>query len=395
MIITLLRTLLEAAPYIVLGFFVAGLIHQFVPQNFLSKHLGASGHRPLFKAVGIGALLPLCSCGTIPLAVGLYRCGAAVGTILTFATSSPVLSPVVIALSLKLLGFKLTLTLIASALLGSFLIGLVGNAMLSKKQNTDSQARRTFKPAMTNQPRNPLWRILKWSFWELGAETSIDILIGLCAASIILTILPMEWIATWLGKQQLSTLVYVIIIGIPVYACSVPSVPIVQSLLLLGATPGAAVAYMIAGPATNLGELNAIRNHMGLHSALYYPAALLCIALAAGLIADNWVFPDYQYSAQYMENGNMVVRQCCVPLIFGDDIAGNVTLETVPLWHWPFGAFLAIILLLGVIKRLREFLTNPCPQCLWRGYNTDDACQQKCHVRRKHELFMKLFHISS
>ena len=130
------------------------------------------------------------------------------------------------------------------------------------------------------QPLRKLSQTLKWSFFELGPDVSVDITIGLSLAALLLTFLPMEWISSWLGHQDIYTLFYVILLGIPVYACSIPSIPVVQGLLLLGATPGAAVAYMIAGPATNLGELNAIRNSMGLKTALYYAFALVVLALA-------------------------------------------------------------------------------------------------------------------
>ena len=78
----------------------------------------------------------------------------------------------------------------------------------------------------------------------------------------ILAFVPVDWISAWLGKQSLVTLFYVILIAIPLYTCSTPSIPVVQSLLLKGVSPGAAVAYLIAGPATNFGELAAIRSSM-------------------------------------------------------------------------------------------------------------------------------------
>ena len=222
----------------------------------------------------------------------------------------------------------------------------------------------------------------------MGADVSIDILIGLSIASVMLAFLPLEWISTWLGQQELSTLFYVILLGIPVYACSIPSVMVVQGLLLLGATPGAAIAYMIAGPATNLGELNAIRKSMGFRPALFYTLSLIILALLAGLITDQLVFPDYQYHA-YRVQGELVVQQCCVPLIFGDSVTGSAT-YSIPLWHWPFGAVLAAVIIYGTVKKLWFFFINPCKNCSYKFYGTDGTCGSKCHVRRKSEFFRKL-----
>jgi len=394
MISTLFNTLLESAPYVVLGFIIAGIIKFWVPPDVLQKHLGRKSSSALLKSVGIGSILPLCSCGTIPLGVGLYRSGAAVGNILAFMTSAPILSPVLIALSLSFLGVKLTVTFVAVAIIGAFLIGLIGNRLLTNQYHsgqTDNCDKQYIREDRTEgQPKNKLIQTLKWSFFDLGADVSVDVTIGLSIAALLLTLLPMEWISTWLGQQDIYTLIYVILLGIPVYACSIPSVPVVQGLLLLGATPGAAIAYMIAGPATNLGELNAIRRSMGLKPAVYYTIALIILALSAGLITDQFVFPDYQYHA-YRVQGELVVQQCCVPLIFGEGIGASGVSAQIPIWHWPFGIILFSIILYGVYIKLRHFIVNPCKTCTWKDYGKDGLCSSKCHVRRKHDYLRKFY----
>ncbi|MDZ7723932.1 MAG: permease [candidate division KSB1 bacterium] len=390
MFTTLVNILLESAPYVILGFLIAGILRFYVPQDIMQRHLGGRSPGTLLKSLGMGCLLPLCSCGAIPLGIGLYRSGASTGNMLAFMTSTPVLSPILIALSLKLLGLTLTLTLLLSVITGGLIIGLIGNRLFgpSEQPCKNSATQRQYTPTAENalsskQPKT--LHTLKWSFLELGADVSVDIFIGLAMASLLLTFLPLEWISRWLGQQDLYTLVYVILLGLPVYACSIPSIAVVQGLLLLGATPGAAVAYMIAGPATNLGELNAIRRSMGGKPAVFYALALIVIALSAGMITDHLVFPDYQYHA-YRVQGELVVSQCCVPLIFGDGIDSAVANRTSPVWHWPFALLLAAVILFGIFKKLRYFFINPCLSCSWRAYGADGVCGSKCHVRRKYEF---------
>jgi len=394
MISTLFNTLLESAPYVVLGFIIAGILKFWVPPDVLQKHLGRKSSSALVKSVGIGSILPLCSCGTIPLGVGLYRSGAAVGNILAFMTSTPILSPVLVALSLSFLGVKLTVTFVIVAITGAFLIGLVGNRLFTNKTNSgqadESEKQYESETREAGQAENKLIKTFKWSFFNLGADVSVDVTIGLSIAALLLTLLPMEWISSWLGQQDIFTLIYVILLGIPVYACSIPSIPVVQGLLLLGATPGAAIAYMIAGPATNLGELNAIRRSMGLKPAVYYTIALIIMALVAGLVTDQFVFPDYQYHA-YRVQGELVVQQCCVPLIFGEGIGTSGVSAQIPLWHWPFAIILFIIILYGVYIKLRHFIVNPCLTCTWKDYGKDGLCVSKCHVRRKHDYLRKFY----
>ena len=392
MINTLFNTLLESAPYVVLGFIIAGILKFYVPQDVLQKHLGRKSSSALIKSVGIGSILPLCSCGTIPLGIGLYRSGAAVGNILAFMTSTPILSPVLVALALSFLGVKLTVTFVSVAIIGSFFIGLIGNRLLTNTTilKPENSCEKEYNRNNVNhpQPKSKLSQTLKWSFFDLGASVSVDVTIGLSIATLLLTFLPMEWISSWLGQQDIYTLIYVILLGIPVYACSIPSIPVVQGLLLLGTTPGAAIAYMIAGPATNLGELNAIRNSMGSKTAIYYTIALIVLALTAGLVTDLLVFPDYQYHA-YRVQGELVVQQCCVPLIFGQGIGTSVVSAQIPVWHWPFGIVLFGVIVYGVFIKLKHFVVNPCKTCTWKVYGNDGFCGSKCHVRRKYDFLRR------
>jgi hypothetical protein len=389
MIDTLLNTLLESAPYVVLGFFIAGILKFWVPQNILQKHLGGNSPASLLKSVSIGSILPLCSCGTIPLGIGLYRSGAAIGNIFAFMTSTPIISPVLVALSFSLLGVKLTVTFIMAAIIGAYAIGFFGNRIfLNTKDSgdkTDCDKQYTSRADSKIQPGSKLSKTIKWSLFDLGADVSVDVTIGLGIAALILAIIPVEWISSWLGQQDFFTLIYVIMLGIPVYACSIPSVPVVQGLLLLGATPGAAIAYMIAGPATNLGELNAIRTSIGLKPAVYYTISLILLALSAGLVTDHLVFPDYQYHA-YRIQGELVVQQCCVPLIFGEGIGTTGISAQIPLWHWPFAIILFGVILYGVYIKLKHFILNPCKTCTWKAYGKDGFCGSKCHVRRKYDF---------
>ncbi len=390
MITILFNTLLESAPYVVLGFVIAGIIRIWVPTPILHQHLGGKSRGSLLKSVGVGCVLPLCSCGTIPLGIGLFRSGAAIGNMLAFMTSTPILSPVLIAISLKLLGIKLTIALLASAVLGAYFIGFTGNRILKKPslENDKTSSLKIYSPGSSTgsgKSKNKITETLKWSFLELGADVSIDILTGLGIASILLAVLPIEWISAWLGQQNLTTLLYVILLGIPVYACSIPSIPVVQGLLLLGASPGAAVAYMIAGPATNLGELNAIGKSMGTKAALFYAGSLIVVALLSGFVTDQLVFPDYQYHA-YRAQGELVVQQCCVPLIFGDSIGSGSSDYSIPVWHWPFGVILLGVIVYGAVKKMKYFFINPCKACTWKSYAAGGYCGSKCHVKRKYEF---------
>ena len=81
---SLLNVICEMAPYLLLGFFIAGLLHVFVPRTFYTKYLSQSNRFSVLWAALMGIPLPLCSCGVIPTAIGLKKEKASNGAIASF-----------------------------------------------------------------------------------------------------------------------------------------------------------------------------------------------------------------------------------------------------------------------------------------------------------------------
>ncbi len=356
----LVQSVAQAAPYVVIGYIVAAVVREFVSMDTMHRWFAARGWRGIATAGGVGALLPLCSCTVIPLGVGLVRAGAARGTILTFMTSAPAVSPVALILSLSLLGPTLTAIYVGTVLVGAMLLGIIANRLLIKSETAFHEQYSALAPtAEQSVARSFFQRIrqaLKWAFWDLGAEISVDLCIGLTLAAVVLAILPMAWIATWLGEQQLMTLLYVIIIGIPVYTCSVPSLPVVHSLLLAGMSPGAAIAYLIAGPATNLGELLVLKRQFGGLTMSLFLGGLFVMALIGGLITDHILFAGYNYKPSVIADAAPGAACCVVSYLPSEERpSGFLTAAMhVPWWHWPFVVVLVVTLACGLTQRIRR-----------------------------------------
>ena len=79
--ISLLNVVCEIAPYLLLGFFIAGVLHVFVPQKFYANYLSRNNKLSVVWAALLGVPLPLCSCGVIPTAIGLRNEKASKGAI--------------------------------------------------------------------------------------------------------------------------------------------------------------------------------------------------------------------------------------------------------------------------------------------------------------------------
>ena len=92
----------ETAPYLLLGMLIAGMIHQWLPNEWIVSTLGGStpngvnkkqgSLRPVVTAALIGAPLPLCSCSVIPVAMGIRRSGASKASTASFLVSTPELA---------------------------------------------------------------------------------------------------------------------------------------------------------------------------------------------------------------------------------------------------------------------------------------------------------------
>jgi len=88
-LLSLLNVVCEMAPYLLLGFLIAGILHVFVPQKFYSKYLSRHNKLSVLWAALMGVPLPLCSCGVIPTAIGLRKEKASKGAVASFLIATP------------------------------------------------------------------------------------------------------------------------------------------------------------------------------------------------------------------------------------------------------------------------------------------------------------------
>ncbi|MEO0529020.1 MAG: permease [Planctomycetota bacterium] len=350
--------LLESAPLVVLGFIIAGLLHEYVPEKRLRAVGGGNGIAPVARAVGVGALLPICSCSTIPLGVAMTRGGASIGTALAFMTTSPAVSPVTLVVGWGLLGPMLLGWYSAIAVTGALLLGLVGNRWLGRAANTYTGASSCGYGCGCGNKKPSGGRFAKamrWALGDLGTEVSASLIVGLLVASLVLVALPSGLVSTWLDQPSWIALLAAVALSLPAYTCSVPSLVIAGSLLARGVDPGVAVAFLIAGPATNLGELNAIRTAMGLKAASFYAASLVAIAVAAGA-ATAWL-PEMTFAAAHTHVGHDHVH-ALDSVVLGTASASSL-LQDTSWWRWPFALLVVGIALCGIKATLPKRTKRP------------------------------------
>lgn len=128
---------------------------------------------------------------------------------------------------------------------------------------------------------------MRYSFIKLFDDIFGWMIFGILFAALLQTLIPPEWIATYLGGAVVSMLVMTVV-GVPLYVCAEASTPIAAALVAQGMNPGAALVFLLVGPATNIGSLAVLTKLLGRRSVVLYLVVIVIGALTAGAVL-NWM----------------------------------------------------------------------------------------------------------
>lgn len=283
--------LTEMAPWLLLGFLVAGVFSVLISPAWIERHLGRGGFLPVFKASLFGVPLPLCSCGVIPVSASMRRHGASRAATISFLLSTPQTGVDSIAATYAVLGPVIAVFRPLVALL----TGLLGGAMVLLLGETDDPAANGHRNGVkscaeaccaADKPRNRALAALHYGLLTLPRDLFGALLLGTLIAGAIAALVPQGALQPYLGGGVVAMLA-MMALGIPLYVCATGSVPIAAGFMYLGASPGAALAFLISGPATNAATLTTVWRLLGKRTALVYLASIALVAITAGLVLDG------------------------------------------------------------------------------------------------------------
>ncbi|PIE40575.1 MAG: hypothetical protein CSA49_07745 [Gammaproteobacteria bacterium] len=317
----LLHLSLESAPWLVLGLVVAGVIKAFMKDDWLARQLGGNGIGAVTKSALIGAPLPLCSCSVIPVAMGIRRSGASKSSTVSFLVATPETGADSIALSYAMMGPVMAIVRPVAAIFSAIFSGILvavfdkekgavlaeaanpghahssGDSCCAKKKSCcDSVAESPADHCHDNdengnesQLQGGLLHKLKGGL--VFAFTSIFdgfikwLFIGLLFAALVKTFVPESFLLEW-GSGLVAMLV-MMAVGIPMYICATASTPIAAALMIAGISPGTALVFLLAGPATNMATLAVISQELGNRSLVLYLLGMVGASLFSGLALDK------------------------------------------------------------------------------------------------------------
>lgn len=319
----------QASVFLLFGFFIAGVLAVCVPEKLLSKLFGAGKVKSVLWAATIGAPLPLCSCGVVPAALALRRQGATPGATVAFLIATPETGADSVSLTYALMDPIVTVFRPVAAVVTALTAGLLTNVFGMRKGTAtahdhhhpaggelDAHALHAHDQASVHlhdegsahshahdhgpAPSSPraegrgirtwhaLQRVNHYAFRQLLDDTGYWIVLGIVLSGLIAAALPPAFLERYLGDELLAMLV-MLLVGIPIYVCASEATPLAAALVMKGLNPGAALVFLLVGPATNIGSMVLLTKFLGARIMAIYLGAIVLVALMAGF-ALNWIY---------------------------------------------------------------------------------------------------------
>ncbi len=289
------RLTAEMAPYLLFGIIAAGLLHVLLPVDWASRNLGGSGIKPVIKAALIGIPLPLCSCSTLPIAALLKKQGASNGAVVSFLVTTPTSGVDSIFATYSLMGGIFTVARVISSFFIGITVGIVET--FTKTEDFEKPAENFSQTTVSLNKLSLKEKVVSsfsYGFGELLGSMAKSLAIGLILGGAITYLMPADFLEEYLGYGIVSY-VAAAAFGVPLYVCATGSIPMAASLLSKGLSPGAALVFLIAGPAVNAAALPVIAKILGKRTTTLFVAVLIIGAITAGFIFDKFLgfFPDF------------------------------------------------------------------------------------------------------
>jgi len=319
--------LIEVLPFVAIGLFLSGLIHEFIPTKWVEKHLGRKGVRPILYSTLAGTVLPICCIGSLPVAISLHQKGARLGSVLAFLVATPATSVTALLVCYGLLGIKFTVFIFFAVILMGLVMGAIGNLIkfaprslaiplyrqgvslakdpvcgmsveMSKGPKTEYKGKNYYfcsshcQASFEKGPdkyvtdkylniRGRMSSVLKYAFVDMVKEIGPEMLLGLILAALVRVATPIGILI----KQYLGGgwgYLFSLVFGLIMYICSTASVPLVDAFLNQGMNIGGGMVLLLVGPITSYGTILVLRKEFGGKILLIYLGVLSMMSLALG-----------------------------------------------------------------------------------------------------------------
>jgi len=296
-------------PYFLLSMFLSVMINMLDLTDAIRRAFAGREGLAVLLATAVGAFSPFCSCTVIPIIAGLLTSGVPLAPVMSFWIASPTMDPEIFMLTVGILGWPLALSRLGASLalslgagyltlllcrLGYFrqilpsrveeLPPLKLSPCCKAQREASISGTLAVLPAaccsadMATTSAVPLPVLHPPAWWESGVASlrRIDwmvfarrmgdqswrlgrwLLVAFTLEALITMYVPQETIASILGDRSRFAIPLASLIGVPLYLGNLSALPIVKGLITQGMQPGAAIAFLIAGPVTTIPAMTAV-----------------------------------------------------------------------------------------------------------------------------------------
>jgi HflK protein len=322
----------EMAVYLLVGFLLSGVLHALLRRRRgILAPLEGPGPKPVFLAALLGIPLSLCSCSVLPTGVQLMRRGVRKGAAASFLITVPETDIVAIFLTYGLTGAVMAIFRPVAALITGISAGLVINLLDRRRPpgipspdpgpvelpvdgcgdaccaddcgapSAPAALPRDAAPAPVPEfepcgddcgcaappprPRGFFAEALHYGFVEFFDDLLLRLLLGIVIGAAITVIFPATFLARF-AANPVAAYAAMLALGIPLYVCASASIPIAAGLIAAGFSPGAALVFLLAGPATNVASILVLVKEFGRVVFAIYLAMIAVVAVAMGILLD-------------------------------------------------------------------------------------------------------------
>lgn len=311
----LLQLSLESAPALLLAYLVGGFIGGDLPDSWLRWLSRGGPASQALRGMAVGLPLPICSCGVLPLYRSLIQRGVPVAAAMAFLIATPEVGLTALFVSIPLLGWEMTvLRVLAAAALAVFVAWMVARKLpAAQLAVAKAPCPHCHPPQAAVAPKGlaRLQRALRNGFVDLVDDTAAWIAVGLLLAAALVPHADALFSTQW---PDWAEILLFAALGLPVYVCSAGATPLVAVLIAGGVSPGAAIAFLLTGPATNVstfGVLSSMHGHrVALLTALFAGGGAVLLGLLVNLWApadiDTTVAAAHAHGASWYEQLSLI-----------------------------------------------------------------------------------------
>lgn len=279
---------LKIVPALLVGFFISGVVNEFVSIKWVEKHLGRKGIKSILISTFIGIFLPICCFGSLPVAVSLHKKGASLGAILGFLIATPATSITALIICYILLGWKFTVFIFFAVIIIGLIIGVGGNSFaIGERKQTEPLHTCCCESEEAcicgKRSGKRIVSILRFAFIHMPKDIGLELLFGLVLAAVVGAVVPVGNIVESYLAGGFGFL-FSLIFGLVMYFCSTASVPLVDAFISQGMNVGAGMVLLLVGPITSYGTILVLRKEFGWRILLYYLGMLSILSLIFGYL---------------------------------------------------------------------------------------------------------------